>query len=135
MQKYIVMTVQKQMKEPLNEPPNSGSEAACETGLSLLARLRKSLRELFADFESSELPPGVFCIESEEQEYQGELCLIMPPNMRPTKWVIQGRWGDSYPVVILERLAQQQIETQHDESSRNKADSGFQYVSFRDRQG
>ena len=90
--------------QPLNEQPNDDAKQEKSLNpekLSLLLRCRQWLIDFF-EFDGT--PAGTLNIRLEEQKFQGELLLRMPTNMQPTKMVIVGDWGDSYPEVQLVQL-------------------------------
>lgn len=127
-------TEQKQTSGSSSEQPNDDAGLDGKVDRSLLGRLRAGLRAFCEFFEEPELPPGSFYMTPGVLEGPEVLRIVMPTNWRPEKLVIRGDWGDSSPEVILERLVQQPIEIQHDESSQNKAEGGPEGTVFQDHQ-
>lgn len=127
------MNTAKQRKtKPLAEQPIGDKKVGGDTGASLLNRLYNHLRTLLCFSVDDEPQPGAYYADYVEQEFQGELLLVIPPNMKPTTLVISGYWEDSFPEVKLTQSAQQQTKKRHAESSHNMADGDSLYASFRD---
>jgi hypothetical protein len=105
MSKGKPMTAQR--KRPLSELPKNDTKAGLTKSFALFGLLRTRLRGFFSTSECGKLMPGALCIPSEEPQFQGELLLTMPTNMQPTRLVIVGDWGDSYPEVQLVQLKNQ----------------------------
>ena len=96
------------MKIPLTEQPGDGFVEGQREAYRLKAAwlwLRRLIARVFS--ESDQLRPGVFCIQPEAQKCQEELLLVMPAKLKPTKLVIVGDWGDSFPEVQLVQLKMQ----------------------------
>ncbi len=125
-------TAKQQKKEPLVERSIGDKKVGGDTGASLLNRLYNHLRALLCFSVDDEPQPGAYYTDYVEQEFQGKLLLVVPPNMKPTTLVISGYWEDNSPEVRLTQSVQQQTKKRRAESIHNMADNDSLCASFQD---